>query len=52
MKPKFGLTYMNARFKYNNRRYIATGKTIYIPVANRTTSAMVSSPLVVTTFMP
>jgi hypothetical protein len=43
---------MNARFKYNNRRYIATGKTIYIPVANRTTSAMVSSPLVVTTFMP
>jgi hypothetical protein len=43
---------MNTRFKFNNRRYIVTGKTIWIPVANRTTSAMISSPLVVTTFMP
>jgi hypothetical protein len=49
---KFGLTYMNTRFKYNNRRYIITVKTIYIHVANRTTSTMISSPLVVTTFMP
>jgi hypothetical protein len=34
MMSKFGLTYMNTRFKFNNRRYIVTGKTIYIPVAN------------------